>query len=115
VFYLIGEAHVMVNEYAQATEAYQKARRIKADYWPPYEGQAKVLDKVGLKAEALAVLEDGLRIMPGEVRLLSLYARLGGSPVKLPPPMPMASAPVSAAAPASGALGGVSASASQPR
>ena len=33
----------------QAIDAYQKSRRYKADYWPPYEGHAKVLEKLGKK------------------------------------------------------------------
>lgn len=93
IFHLIGEAHVMVNEYVQAIDAFQKARRIKADYWPPYEGHAKILEKLGKKTEALAVLADGLHVMPGEPNLLSVYKRMGGSPSKLPPPLLRAPSP----------------------
>ena len=122
VFHLIGEAHVMVNEYVQAIDAYQKSRRYKADYWPPYEGHAKVLEKLGKKVEARAVLADGLALMPAEPRLLTMYKRLGGDPAKLPPPrvpVPVAAAPAAtvpaASAPASGAAPGASASAAQPQ
>lgn len=101
VFHLIGEAHVMVNEYAQAIDAYQKSKRLKADYWPPYEGHAKVLEKLGQKAEARAVVEAGLRVIPGEPRLLSLFTRLGGNPAKLPPPLPKPPAAAAASAAAS--------------
>lgn len=93
IFHLIGEAHVMVNEYVEAIEAYQRARRIKPDYWPPYEGHAKVLEKLGKKGDAVAVLADGLRVMPGEPNLTSMYKRLGGNPAKLPPALPKAPLP----------------------
>lgn len=77
VFYLIGEAHGMVNEHVNAIEAYQKALQIKPDYWPPYEGHARILEKLGKKAEARAVLEKGLQVAPNEPRLKALYERLG--------------------------------------
>jgi tetratricopeptide (TPR) repeat protein len=103
IYHLIGEAHVMVGEYVQAIDAYQKSRLSKADYWPPYEGHAKVMEKLGKKVEARAVLADGLALMPTEPTLLTMYKRLGGDPSKLPPPrvpVPVAAAPASAAAPA---------------
>ena len=84
VFYLIGEAHVLVNEYVPAIEAFQKARRLKLDYWPPYEGHAKVLEKLDKKVEARAVLAEGLRVMPGEPRLVAMFTRLGGDAARLP-------------------------------
>jgi hypothetical protein len=115
IFHLIGEAHVTVGEYAQAIDAYQKSRRYKADYWPPYEGHAKVLEKLGKKVEARAVLADGLALMPTEPRLLTMYKRMGGDPAKLPPPrVPVAAAPA-ASVPASGAVPDSPASAAQPQ
>lgn len=102
IYFLVGEAHVMLGEYVQAIDAFQKSRAAKPDYWPPYEGYAKVLEKLGKKAEARALLESGLEIMPGEPRLLQPLLRLGG---KAPPPRPrpVPEPPVEAAASAASA------------
>lgn len=96
IFHLIGEAHVMVDEYVPAIEAFQKSISLKADYWPPYEAHAKLLDRVGKRGEALSVLEAGLAVMPNEQRLLDLYVRLGGQPRKLRPAAPAPAAAASA-------------------
>lgn len=103
IFYLIGEAHGMVNEHVNAIEAYQKALRLKPDYWPPYEGHAKILEKLGKRAEARAVLEMGLKVAPNEPRLKTLYERLGRGLTKGSPntargatAKPLSSAPASA-------------------
>lgn len=120
IFYRIGDAHAQLGEVPLAMQAFTKSREYKADYWPPYVGQAKLLEKVGMKSDAKKVLEEGLRLMPNEPALQTPYLRLGGKlsdirPVARPaaPPAP-ASASAAIPAPASAPQGAAStASASQ--
>lgn len=113
LYHLIGEAHVMDKEYALAIDAYLKSRRYKADYWPPYEGHAKVLEKLGKRVEARAVLAEGLALMPSEPRLLGMFKRLGGDLAKLPPPRVPVAGALAGAAPTGAVPPSASASAAQ--
>jgi tetratricopeptide (TPR) repeat protein len=101
IYYRIGESYDFLNEFGSAIEAYKKSRELKYDYWPPYVGHAKVLEKAGLTGQAKKVLEDGLRLMPNERALQAPFVRLGGRLADVvPAPAPAApAAPVSAAAP----------------
>ena len=79
LYYRAGEAYVQLQEYAAAIEEFEKSRRAKADYWPPYVAQAQVHVTLGMRNEARALLEQGLQLMPGESNLLSAVDRLTGS------------------------------------
>jgi tetratricopeptide (TPR) repeat protein len=110
IFYRIAESYDFLNEFGSAIDAYKKSRELKYDYWPPYVGHAKVLEKAGLNGQAKKVLEDGLRLMPNERALQTPFVRLGG---RLADVAPAPAAPVSAAAPPAAAISGP-ASASPP-
>ncbi len=94
LYFRLAESHAMLEQTAPALEAYEMARRVKRDYWPPYVGQAKLLEKAGMRGDALRLLEDGLRVMPGEPNLAALYARLGGKSAPVRPAPAAASASV---------------------
>ena len=101
IYFRIGEAHVMVQEYPQAIAAFEKSREIKPDYWPPYVAQAELLEKMGMKSKALALLDEGLQKMPGEPTLTRHVKRLGGKPPAIAQASTGASAPDLRASPAS--------------
>jgi tetratricopeptide (TPR) repeat protein len=91
-----GDAYVQLGDFGKAMDAYTAARTKKPDYWPAYTHWAKALADAGLKAKAMAALEDGLRVMPNEPNLIKAYAKLGGnaeSAAKRRPAAPVA-APV---------------------
>lgn len=103
VFRMRGDTQLKLGRLADANESYAIARRHKPDYAPAYTNWADELARTGLKKNALAVLEDGLRAAPNAKELRASYAKLGGNVeafVKsLPPAPPRAEA---ASAPASG-------------
>jgi tetratricopeptide (TPR) repeat protein len=99
MYYRIGESHTMLGQISQAIAAYEKSREIKRDYWPPYIGHARLLEKAGQRQEALRVLEEGLRFNRGEANLSALYTQLGGKSAFVRPAPAPASGAASAAPP----------------
>ena len=104
----IGESYLVLQNYGNAMEAFARARQLKPGYWPPYVRWAAVLYTSGKKQEALAHLEEAMRLVPEEAALIEPYKRYGGDHAKflksLPPraPEPGASAAsLAASAPAS--------------
>jgi hypothetical protein len=94
IYTRIGEAHVFLRQYTQAGSAFEKARSLKPDYWPPYVAWIDVLVQLKLTTQARKLLSEGLAIMPTEPALLAKAAALG---VKVPPaPAASAAAPASA-------------------
>jgi len=79
LFHRIGDTEASLGNSARAITAFEQARAVKPDYWPPYLGHAQLLDKVGLRKDALRILERGLQIMPGEPNLGAAYKRMGGT------------------------------------
>jgi tetratricopeptide (TPR) repeat protein len=79
IYYLMGDYFRMLRRYGEAQEAFQKSRELKPDYWPAYAGMADLLVLSGRRADARAVLEQGLTLMPGEVALKTRLARLSGT------------------------------------
>lgn len=79
VYLRVGESQLELKAFGQASEAFALARESKPDYWPPYVRWADALVSLGKKADALAHLEQGLRIMPIERALIDAYGRLGGN------------------------------------
>lgn len=105
ILYRIGDAYGQLGQISQAIEAYEQSRQAKPDYWPPYVGQAELMAKSGLRRDAMAVLERGLQIMPGEPNVAAAYKRLGGNPASV--------RPIIASSPPAAASGSASASAQQ--
>ena len=91
-FLRMGDVHVMRNDYAQASAAFEQARRLKPDYWPAYSRWADVL--IGLKQfeRARALLEEGLGHSPQQPVLLQKLRQAGGKerPVAAPKAAPAA-------------------------
>jgi tetratricopeptide (TPR) repeat protein len=95
IYMRVGEAYVELLDYGQALDAFNKSRALKQDYWPPYVRWATVLLRLGKQPEALAHLEEGLRLMPNERALNDAYTRMGGTRAQLAKalqPAPAASA-----------------------
>ena len=66
----------MLGELAPAVEDFATSRKLKPDYWPPYLGEAKLLATLGKRKEALALLKEGLRLIPDEPNLTAALAKL---------------------------------------
>lgn len=94
----IGEAYIALQAYSDAIEPLMRSIAAKADYWPPYERWAAVLNRLGKREEALEKIEAGLRLMPEERSLIEPYKRYGGDYAKflktLPPRASAAAASV---------------------
>lgn len=80
ILHRIGDAQVLLGNTSGAITAFEQSRAVKPDYWPPYLGHAQLLEKVGLRKQALRILEQGLQIMPDEPNLSAAMKRLGGNP-----------------------------------
>jgi tetratricopeptide (TPR) repeat protein len=78
VFLKMGDAFVLLGDYARAGESFAASAKRKPDYWPAYVNWAAVLEKIGKKQEALAHIGLGLRNSPNEPVLQRHYKRLGG-------------------------------------
>ena len=92
----IGQYYVALGLPVQAVDHFEQARKMKPDYWPPYIGMAEVYAKLGRKQQAREVLDDGLKLMPDEVRLKEAKVRLareGSKPAKQPAKRSAASSP----------------------
>jgi tetratricopeptide (TPR) repeat protein len=103
VYLRIGEAFLLLGAPAAAQEAFAKSREEKPAYWPPYVRWADALAKLGVKDQARAHLEEGLRIMPDEPALIEAYRKLGGNPKAFVRALPRPAAPRASAASASAA------------
>ena len=81
LYYRTGDLQRQLGQYGLAIESFNRSRTEKPDYWPPYVGHAEILLLSNQRAQAKAVLEDGLKLMPDEPALKSRLARLnpGGS------------------------------------
>lgn len=84
IFTWIGRISVDMKEYPEAEAAFAKARSIKSDYWPAYYHHGELLLRQGKKAEALAIVNEGLQQSPNAKSLRLLYRDLGGKPTDLP-------------------------------
>jgi tetratricopeptide (TPR) repeat protein len=94
----VGEAQGMLGRQAEATAAYERAIKIKRDYWPAYERLALTFAEAKLPKRALEAAKRGLIEVPGQTRLMELFLRFGGDPkdpdLVAPAPAPAASGPV---------------------
>lgn len=83
IFSRIGEAHLLLGQISPASEAFDNARRLKPDYWPPYVAWAEAMAKRGLKEEAKASIETAVDRMPNEPRVIELALKLGVSRTRI--------------------------------
>lgn len=116
-FPLLPEMYLRIGQYqnelgqpALALQAFELSRNAKSDYWPAYQQIAHVYTRIGLNADALRILDEGLEAIPGSPQLTELRQRILATPTgkraapgaRDPAPRPpaaRASEPVSAAAP----------------
>lgn len=105
VFTRMGEAYASLENYGAAMDAFNRAREIKPDYWPPYLRWSDILIKIGKRKEAKEHIEKILALLPDEPAVQQQYRRLGGDPVafarSLPSPLPAPTQAVTAAPAAS--------------
>lgn len=99
IYTRIGEASVLMSDYAGAHDAYGRARALKPDYWPAYSQWAEALIKRGLRADAEKIIVQGLQNAPDSTVLAGLYRSLGRDPSTVEPIR--RKEPAAAAAPAS--------------
>ena len=86
----IGEASLLAGDIGGAMDAYAKSRSIKPDYPPAYVQWAEFQMNNNRRDEARALIEEGLKNIPGFKPLLDLQRKLGGAPVKSTPKAPTA-------------------------
>jgi tetratricopeptide (TPR) repeat protein len=98
VYLRIGEAQLLLNDYGAASDAFAQARSKKPGYWPAYVQWAEVLVKIGKKQEALALIEECLRLTPSEPALRAPYERMGGKLDAFLRTLPAPTGPASSAA-----------------
>ena len=85
IYTKIGETFLLLKRPAEARIAFEKARSLKADYWPPYFQWAEYLRQTGKKAEARDVAAEGLSYSPDSKSLQRLLISLGGDPASVQP------------------------------
>lgn len=85
IYTRIGEAQLMLGNVGGAYDAFAQARALKPDYWPAYLRWAEVLIKSKQKAEAKALIAEGLSHAPNAKPLLDQYRLLGGNPAEIHP------------------------------
>lgn len=85
VYTRIGEASILIANPMAAEKAFEKARQIKADYWPAYSHWAEYLIQNGKKAEAKQLVKSGLEQTPNAKVLIEQYRLLGGKPSDIVP------------------------------
>lgn len=84
-----GKVLIIAGRDFEAAREFLQAIQLKPDYTDPYAALADYYSKVGKKQDALKILEEGLRQVPGTRSLARRYQELGGKnplPAALPPP-----------------------------
>lgn len=61
-----GEYLERLQQLSAALESFSLARKAKPDYWPAYLRAASLHERLGSRALALAVLDEGLSVTPGQ-------------------------------------------------
>jgi tetratricopeptide (TPR) repeat protein len=77
IYTKVGEVQLLLKNYADAEEAFAKARTLKPDYWPAYLQWAEHLRQRGQKAKARELVEEGLSHAPDSKPLQQLLSVLG--------------------------------------
>ena len=84
LYYRAGECYVQLGDFPQAIAEFERSRKAKLDYWPPYLAQAQLHLKLGMRTQAREMLEAGLQVMPDEPNLADALKKIGGSPPAAP-------------------------------
>jgi tetratricopeptide (TPR) repeat protein len=76
IFYRVGQYHLKAGRPVESMSHFNKSRTTKPDYWPPYIELAKISAALGKQQEAVAVLEEGLKLMPDQPQLTEALKRV---------------------------------------
>jgi tetratricopeptide (TPR) repeat protein len=79
-----GQVELDLDKPRDAEASFAKARALKPDYWPAYFHWAEYLKASGHKAQAKALVEEGLSYSPDAKALQGLFKALGGDPKSVP-------------------------------
>jgi len=79
-----GQVQLDLDKPRDAEVSFAKARALKRDYWPAYFHWAEYLKASGQKAQAKALVEEGLSYSPDAKALQALLKALGGDPKSVP-------------------------------
>lgn len=79
-----GQVELDLDKPRDAEASFAKARALKRDYWPAYFHWAEYLKASGQKAQAKALVEEGLSYSPDAKALQGLFKALGGDPKSVP-------------------------------
>jgi hypothetical protein len=80
IYTKMGQVELDLKRLRDAETSFAKARMAKADYWPAYFHWAQYLKGAGQKAQAKALVAEGLSYSPGAKPLQELFKLLGGDP-----------------------------------
>lgn len=72
----VGDVLVALDRPADAMSHFERARVLKPDYWPAYVRLADINLLIGRRAEAIALLEEGLQKVPEEPHIVEALARI---------------------------------------
>lgn len=79
IYFRMGEWEAANESWVQAIEYYRQSIALKPDYWPPYVGIAEVEMKLARRDRAVAVLQQGLKVVPDERHLKEALTHAEGS------------------------------------
>lgn len=66
----MGDYYLRMNRPIDAMPVFEQAIASKPDYWPPYVRMANLLARLGRSAQAVDLLQDGLKKMPEQPQLI---------------------------------------------
>ncbi len=81
----IGRTELLLKRPRNAADAFDRARKLKLDYWPAYSHWAEFLIGAGKRAEAKELVKTGLEYSPTARVLLEQYRVLGGKVSEIVP------------------------------
>ena len=76
----LGEAYLKIGQTSDAQAAFERARRVKPDYWPAYSRWIEVLISLNLRTQARDLATEGLSHAPDSAVLQRQFKALGGDP-----------------------------------
>lgn len=88
IYTRIGDADLALGRPGAARQAFEKARGLKADYWPAYSRWAEYLIGAGQRGEAIKIVIAGLENAPDSKVLRQQFQLLGGKAADFPKPRP---------------------------
>jgi tetratricopeptide (TPR) repeat protein len=101
VMYKVGELQLLMENPGAASDAFERARQLRPDYWPAYTRWADVLAGLKRHNDALALVREGLRHSPDAKELLARATKYEAAGGRAAPLVKVAAAkPAAAVSPA---------------